>query len=228
MTVDSFTLAVIHSSLISIARDMKIMTMRTAYTQLWKEQGDLSCCLMNADGEIIAQDPNGFPIHVTTMPLQLQGAVEFIGRKNLNPGDVIATNDPFIGGTHLPDVLIARPLFHEGELYAFACNRGHWADIGGMGPGSYSPATSDIHQEGILIPPVKLFEQDAPNPGVFEMIMSNIRNRSVGLGDLRSQYASCETAQRRCRELIKKYGLSVLNATMDEIIVPVGELIGKD
>ena len=219
MTVDSFTLAVIHSSLISIARDMKIMTMRTAYTQLWKEQGDLSCCLMNANGEIIAQDPNGFPIHVTTMPLQLQGAVEFIGRKNLNPGDVIATNDPFIGGTHLPDVLIARPLFHEGELYAFACNRGHWADIGGMGPGSYSPATSDIHQEGILIPPVKLFEQDIPNSGVFEMIMSNIRNRSVGLGDLRSQYASCETAERRCSELIKKYGLSVLNATMDEIIV---------
>ena len=80
MTVDSFTLAVIHSSLISIARDMKIMTMRTAYTQLWKEQGDLSCCLMNANGEIIAQDPNGFPIHVTTMPLQLLGAVESIGR----------------------------------------------------------------------------------------------------------------------------------------------------
>ena len=113
MSVDAFLLAVIHSSLIAIARDMKIMTMRTAYTQLWKEQGDLSCCLTDGDGEIISQDPNGFPIHVTTMPLQLQGAVAAIGRENLRSGDVLATNDPFIGGTHLPDVLIARPLFYR-------------------------------------------------------------------------------------------------------------------
>lgn len=218
MTVDAFTLAVIHGSLIAIARDMKIMTMRTAYTQLWKEQGDLSCCLMNGDGEIIAQDPNGFPIHVTTMPLQLQGAVAAIGRANLQPGDVLATNDPFIGGTHLPDVLIARPVFHEGALYAFACNRGHWADIGGMGPGSYSPATSDIHQEGVFIPPVKLFEAGRPNPGVLEMIMSNIRNRSVGLGDLRAQYASCETAERRLADLVARYGPATLRAAMTDIV----------
>ena len=218
MSVDAFTRAVIHSSLIAIARDMKIMTMRTAYTQLWKEQGDLSCCLMDGDGEIIAQDPNGFPIHVTTMPLQLQGAVAAIGRESLQPGDVLATNDPFIGGTHLPDVLIARPLFHRGELYAYACNRGHWADIGGMGPGSYSPATSDIHQEGIFIPPVKLFQAGEPNPGVLEMIMANIRNRSIGFGDLRSQYASCETAERRLEVLIARYGFDTLTAAMAEII----------
>ena len=116
MSIDAFTLAVIHSSLIAVARDMKIMTMRTAYTQLWKEQGDLSCCLMDSTGDIIAQDPNGFPIHVTTMPLQLQGMVEKIGQDNLRPGDVLATNDPFIGGTHLPDVLIARPLFYDLSL----------------------------------------------------------------------------------------------------------------
>tara|TARA_B100001123_G_scaffold448862_1_gene611737 strand:+ start:131 stop:1813 length:1683 start_codon:yes stop_codon:yes gene_type:complete len=218
MTIDPFTLAIIQSSLVGIARDMKIMTMRTAYTQLWKEQGDLSCCLMNENGEIIAQDPNGFPIHVTTMPLQLQGAVSAIGKENLNPGDVITTNDPFIGGTHLPDVLIARPLFHDGSIYGYSCNRGHWADIGGMGPGSYSPATSDIHQEGILIPPVKLFEEGRPNAGIFEMIMCNIRNRSIGMGDLRAQYASCETAERRLRSVINRHGIQVLKQAMHEII----------
>lgn len=216
--VDAFTLAVVHGSLVAIARDMKIMTMRTAYTQLWKEQGDLSCCVMNGDGEIIAQDPNGFPIHVTTMPLQLQGAVAAIGRENLRPGDVLATNDPFIGGTHLPDVLIARPVFHGDEIYAYACNRGHWADIGGMGPGSYSPATSDIHQEGIFIPPVKLFEEGRANPGVLEMIMANIRNRSIGFGDLRAQYASCETAERRLEELVARYGFDIVKAAMAEIV----------
>ena len=218
MTIDSFSLAVIQNSLIGIARDMKIMTMRTAYTQLWKEQGDLSCCIMDAQGEIIAQDPNGFPIHVTTMPLQLQGLIERIGIDNLFPGDVLITNDPFLGGTHLPDVLIARPLFYLDNLYAFACNRGHWADIGGMGPGSYSPATSEIYQEGILIPPVKLFEKGKQNTSIFEMILSNIRNRKIGLGDLRSQYASCELAQRRCEELIKKYDISLINDSMREII----------
>ena len=219
MTVDAFTLAALHGSLIAIARDMKIMTMRTAYTQLWKEQGDLSCCLMDEDGDIVAQDPNGFPIHVTTMPLQLQGTIEAIGRENLRPGDVLATNDPFIGGTHLPDVLIARPVFIGDEICAYACNRGHWADIGGMGPGSYSPATSDIHQEGVFIPPVKLFEAGRPNSGVLEMIMSNIRNRSVGLGDLRAQYASCETAERRLAAVAARYGVATLKAAMSEIIV---------
>ncbi|MBM85201.1 MAG: hypothetical protein CMM47_04170 [Rhodospirillaceae bacterium] len=218
MRIDPFTLAVVHSSLIGIARDMKIMTMRTAYTQLWKEQGDLSCCLMDADGEIIAQDPNGFPIHVTTMPLQLQGAIETIGRDSLRPGDILATNNPFIGGTHLPDVLIARPLFHCDQLYGYSCSRGHWADIGGMGPGSYSPATTDIHQEGMMISPVKLFEAGEPNRGVFEMIMSNIRNRRVGMGGLRAQYASCETADKRVADLIQRYGFSTLRNAMADII----------
>jgi len=216
--LDSFTLAVIHSSLICIARDMKILTMRTAYTELWKEQGDLSCCLMDAAGDIIAQDPNGFPIHVTTMPLQLKGMLAAIGVSTLKPGDVLATNDPYIGGTHLPDVLIARPLFHEGELYGYACNRVHWADIGGMGPGSYSPATTDIHQEGVFIPPVKLFEEGRVNTGVLAMIISNIRNRSVGHGDLRAQYASCSSAERRFAALIARYGIGTIKRAMIEIV----------
>ncbi len=216
--IDPFTFAVIHRSLIGIARDMKLMTMRTAYTQLWKEQGDLSCCLMDGAGDIVAQDPNGFPIHVTTMPMQLKGAVAAIGRDRLEPGDVIATNDPYIGGTHLPDVLIARPLFHEGELYAFACNRGHWADIGGMGPGSYSPASSDIHQEGLFIPPVKLFSRGEVQEGVVAMIIGNIRNRRTGHGDLRAQYASTETAATRFAALVARYGFAIVKRAMGEIV----------
>ncbi|WP_226575014.1 hydantoinase B/oxoprolinase family protein [Acuticoccus sediminis] len=216
--IDPFTFAVIHRSLIGIARDMKLMTMRTAYTQLWKEQGDLSCCLMDGAGDIVAQDPNGFPIHVTTMPMQLKGAVAAIGRDTLEPGDIIATNDPYIGGTHLPDVLIARPLFHEGELFAFACNRGHWADIGGMGPGSYSPSASDIHQEGLFIPPVKLVARGVVQQGVIDMIIGNIRNKRVGHGDLRAQYASTETAATRFAALVARYGFATVRRAMGEIV----------
>ncbi|MFM9888107.1 MAG: hydantoinase B/oxoprolinase family protein [Burkholderiales bacterium] len=218
MTIDPFTLAVIQNALIGVAHEMKLMTMRAAYTQLWKEQGDLSCCVMDWDGEIVAQDPSGFPIHVTTMPFQLQGLIEGVGRDDIRPGDVLMTNDPFLGGTHLPDVLLARPLYWEGELYGFLCNRGHWADIGGMGPGSYSPATKELIQEGIVIPPVKLFENDRLQEPIVKLIVRNVRNASVAHGDMRAQYASCFTGERRLKELIGRYGLATIKAAMKEIL----------
>ncbi len=218
MAVDAFTLAVIQSALIGVAHEMKLMTMRAAYTQLWKEQGDLSCCVMDARGEIVAQDPTGFPIHVTTMPFQLRGLIEGIGADNIRPGDVLMTNDPFLGGTHLPDVLLVRPLFWEGQLYGYLCNRGHWADIGGMGPGSYSPATKELIQEGIVIPPVKLFEGDRLQKPLVDLVVRNVRNASVALGDMRAQYASCFSGERRLGELISRYGLATLAEAMREIL----------
>ena len=218
MAVDAFTLAVIQNALIGVAHEMKLMTMRAAYTQLWKEQGDLSCCVMDARGEIVAQDPTGFPIHVTTMPFQLHGLIAAIGANALQPGDVLMTNDPFLGGTHLPDVLLVRPLFWAGDLYGFLCNRGHWADIGGMGPGSYSPATRELIQEGIVIPPVKLFVNDQLQQPLVNLVVRNVRNASVALGDLRAQYASCFNGERRLAELIGRYGLPVIREAMAEIL----------
>ena len=219
MAIDPFTLAVIQNALISTAAEMKLLTMRTAYTQLWKEQGDLSCCVMDADGQIVAQDPSGFPIHVTTMPYQLQSLIEGVGRNSIAPGDVLMTNDPFLGGTHLPDVLIARPLFWDSTLYGYLCNRGHWADIGGMGPGSYSPATRELFQEGLVIPPVKLFVGDQIQKPIVDLVVRNVRNAAVAHGDMRAQYASCFAGERRFRELIGRYGLATVTETMREILV---------
>lgn len=218
MTIDPFKLAVIQNGLISLAAEMKLMTMRAAYTQLWKEQGDLSCCVMDGDGQIVAQDTNGFPVHVTTMPYQLAALIDGVGRDTLRPGDVLMTNDPFIGGTHLPDVLIARPLFWEETLYGFLCNRGHWADIGGMGPGSYSPATRELVQEGLIIPPVKLFIGDRIQKPVVDLIVRNVRNSAVAQGDMRAQYASCFAGERRFREIIGRYGLGVVQDAMASIL----------
>ncbi len=218
MAVDAFTLAVIQNALIGVSHEMKLMTMRAAYTQLWKEQGDLSCCVMDAEGEIVAQDPTGFPIHVTTMPFELRGLIDGIGPDNIKPGDVLMTNDPFLGGTHLPDVLLVRPLFWEGELYGYLCNRGHWADIGGMGPGSYSPATRELIQEGIVIPPVKLFVNDQLQKPLVDLVVRNVRNASVALGDMRAQYASCFSGERRLAEVIARYGLLTIREAMREIL----------
>ena len=217
MTIDPFTLAVLQNALIGIAHEMKLMTMRTAYTQLWKEQGDLSCCIMDAHGEIVAQDPTGFPIHVTTMPFQLQGLLARFGN-DIKPGDVLMTNDPYLGGTHLPDVLLVRPLFLQDKLYGYLCNRGHWADIGGMGPGSYSPATKELIQEGIVIPPVKLFVNNELVQPIADMIVRNVRDPSVALGDMRAQYASCFTGERRLLELIERYSLPTITHAMTEIL----------
>ena len=219
MAVDAFTLAVIQNALIGVSHEMKLMTMRAAYTQLWKEQGDLSCCVMDTEGEIVAQDPTGFPIHVTTMPFQLRGLIDGIGPDNIKPGDVLMTNDPFLGGTHLPDVLLVRPLFWEGELYGYLCNRGHWADIGGMGPGSYSPATRELIQEGIVIPPVKLFVNDQLQKPLVDLVVRNVRNASVALGDMRAQYASCFSGERRLAEVIARYGLPTIREAMREILL---------
>jgi len=218
MAIDAFTLAVIQNALIGVSHEMKLMTMRAAYTQLWKEQGDLSCCVMDAAGEIVAQDPTGFPIHVTTMPFQLHGLISSIGADNIRPGDMLMTNDPFLGGTHLPDVLLARPLFWKGELYGYLCNRGHWADIGGMGPGSYSPATRELIQEGIVIPPVKLFENDQLQKPLVDLVVRNVRNASVAMGDMRAQYASCFSGERRLNELIGRYGLDTVREAMREVL----------
>lgn len=218
MAIDPFTLAVIQNALISIASEMKLLTMKTAYTQLWKEQGDLSCCVMDAEGQIVAQDPSGFPIHVTTMPYQLQSLIEGVGKDTIQPGDVLMTNDPFLGGTHLPDVLIARPLFWDDTLYGYLCNRGHWADIGGMGPGSYSPATRELLQEGLVIPPVKLFINDRIQKPLVDMVVRNVRNPSVAHGDMRAQYASCFAGERRFRQVIERHGLAIVIEAMREIL----------
>lgn len=217
-STDPFTLEIIHRSLVSIAREMKIATMRAAYTQLWKEQGDLSCCIMDSSGLIIAQDPLGFPVHMTTMPDQLQGLLSKINVNELVEGDILMTNDPFLGGSHLPDVLVARPMFADGVLYAFACNRGHWADIGGGGPGSYSPRTTEILQEGVLIPPIKIHSAGEPNFDVIELLMHNVRNRRNAEGDMRAQLASCVVAKRRLDDLVARYGATTVTAAMSDIV----------
>ena len=215
---DTFTVENIHGALVSIARDMKIATMRTAYTQLWKEQGDLSCCLMDRAGQIVTQDPMGFPVHMTTMPEQLQGLIAKFDAVNLSPGDLLVTNDPYLGGTHLPDVLIVKPMFWQGQLFGYACNRGHWADIGGAGPGSYSPTNRELYQEGLIIPPTKLFDAGVRNDGAVELILRNVRNTERALGDLRAQYASCQIAEWRAQRLVEKYGLATVEETMQVVL----------
>jgi len=143
------------------------------------------------------------------LPWSVEASLARIGG-DLEPGDVIVMNDPYLGGTHLNDVTLIYPVFHEGELVFFPAVREHWADVGGAVPGSMSGSASEIYQEGIRIPPVKLVSRGEVNHAAMEILLSNMRVRDERIGDFNSGLAACRTAQRRIEELIERYGLHTL------------------
>lgn len=217
-TLDSITLAVIRSGLINAVAEMKAVVLRTAYSNLWKEAGDLSCGLLNADADVVVQGLGDIPIHLASMPYSLRGCLDRIPPESLRPGDVLYQNDPYRGNNHLPDLLMAKPVFFDDRIVAYATVRGHYVDIGGGGPGSYSAAMGDIYAEGLRIPPVRIFEEGELNQDIVDILCHNTRNSSERMGDLRSQYAGCVAAERRVIAFCEKYGPDVLERGMAEML----------
>src|SRR6516164_1836750 len=153
MKLDAVALAVMNNRLAAIAEEIGVVLGQTGYSPNIKERHDFSCALFDAHGELVAQAAH-IPVHLGSTPLSVRAAIE---RLELGPGDVAAVNDPFAGGTHLPDLTLVAPIFLDGERrpLAFAANRAHHADIGGMAPGSMALST-EIYQEGFRLPPVKI------------------------------------------------------------------------
>ena len=214
--IDSVTLEVTRNAAAAVCEEMNANLIRTGYSPNIKERRDCSCALFDADAEMIAQAEN-MPVHLGSMPFSVEAAVDRFSRESLHPGDAILLNDPFYGGAHLPDLTLVTPVYHEGELIAFTANRAHHADVGGSHAGSVSADSTEIYQEGIRIPPVKLFEQGDPNDAVFDMILSNVRTPDERRGDLRAQEAANETGRRRFNELADRYGTSKLGVALEEI-----------
>ncbi|MDP2663310.1 MAG: hydantoinase B/oxoprolinase family protein, partial [Dehalococcoidia bacterium] len=145
-------------------------------------------------------------------------SIERIGRSNLDPGDVIWNNDPYSGSNHLPDVLLAKPVFVDGELAAIAAVRGHWMDIGGATPGSYSTANRDIQAEGIRVPPTKICKKGVLNQELLDVILTNVRMPQERYGDFRAQMAGCDMGEQRVLALCRKYGQQTIRTCMEEIL----------
>lgn len=217
-TLDPITFAVVRSGLISAVAEMKAVVVRTAYSNLWKEAGDLSCGLLTHDGDLAVQGIGDIPNHMATMPLSLAGCLERIPASTLREGDVLFQNDPYKGNNHLPDFIMAKPVFFDGEIVAYTAVRGHFVDIGGGGPGSYSTAMPDIYAEGLRIPPVRIYEEGVINQDIIDVLTHNTRNSRERLGDLRSQYAGCLTAERRVLAFCEKYGVETVKTAMVEMI----------
>ncbi|GAA0647793.1 hydantoinase B/oxoprolinase family protein [Salarchaeum japonicum] len=218
--VDSVTLEVIRNGCIAIAEEMNANLIRTGYSPNIKERRDCSCALFDAEGEMISQAEN-MPVHLGAMPFSVSAAVEAYGG-DLEPGDAVLLNDPFRGGAHLPDLTLVSPIFDDPEsddpeLVAYAANRAHHADVGGSTAGSVAADSTEIYQEGLRIPPVKLFSGGEVVEDVMEMILTNVRTPDERRGDIRAQEAANETARERVHELVADYGARDLAEAFGEV-----------
>ncbi len=214
MKLDPVALAVMNNRLAAIAEEMGVVLGQTGYSPNIKERHDFSCALFDARGELVAQAAH-IPVHLGSTPLSVRAAIEHL---DLGPGDVAALNDPFAGGTHLPDLTLVMPIFlrNERRPFAYAANRAHHADIGGMAPGSMALST-EIYQEGFRLPPVKIVERGEISRDVMALFLANTRVREEREGDLRAQIAALRVGADRLRSLVGNSGKSIVNAAMDDL-----------
>lgn len=219
MRVDPVTFEVVNNALVGVAEQMAATILRTSYSTVIREMLDYSTAVFDLDGRIIAQSCR-IPIHLNSMSRSLRTTLdESIPIGEWEEGDIVVTNDPYKGGQHLPDIQTFLPVFHRGTLVAICGTLGHHLDVGGMRPGSYAGEAVEIYQEGLRIPPIKLFVRGRLDERLFDLIGCNIRLPDITIGDLRSQTAALEIGRDGVIELIERYGADTLRACMEEATV---------
>jgi len=218
MTVklDPVSLEVIRNALTAVAEEMSSVVMRAARSPLLREAGDHSSALTDANGYLVAQGRD-VPVHLGVLSFTVREFIRVVGRAALKPGDVWILNLPDVGGNHLPDVKLIRPIFHDGQLYAFSISLAHWADVGGAMPGSYYAAAFDCWQEGLRIPPVRLVAGDEIDEEKMGLILANVRGPAERRGDILAQISATTVAGRRLEELRLTYGVEFLMAAFEAI-----------
>ena len=212
---DPATFEVVKNSLYSIAEEMKVVLAKTAYSPILKVAGDYSCGVFDAEGQMVAQGPD-LPIHLGSMPDAVKAVIQAWGDE-IAPGDVFIHNDPYFGGSHLPDVNVVSPAFIDGGLLGFCCVRAHWPDIGSATPGSYG-AVTEIYGEGLRLPPVRLYRGGEVNRDVENIIFTNVRTAEERRGDMRAQVAANRRAVERLEVLARKYGTAKLQGIMNDVM----------
>lgn len=212
--IDPIRLEIFKHLLSAVPEEMGALLRRASYSPNIKERLDFSCAIFDAGGDMIAQAAH-IPVHLGAMPLSVKAAVERFSRRGaqpLAPGDVIILNDPYHGGSHLPDITLVSPVFLEdGRLFGFSASRAHHADVGGMAAGSM-PIARHVIQEGLILPPVKLYAAGERVDGVWELILANVRTPVERAGDLRAQLSANAKGAARMQELAGRYGPDELTA----------------
>lgn len=201
--MDPITLAVLYHGLSGVAAEMSAALIRTAFSPNIKERRDCSSAVFDQEGNLVAQAEN-IPVHLGAMPFSVRAAL--LGVRDWKPEDIVILNDPYHGGAHLPDITFVAPVFLDEEIIAFVANRAHHADVGGMVPGSLPPEAREIFQEGLRIPPAKLWRAGQLDIDLWNIILANVRTPWEREGDLLAQKAAVETGIRRITALAERYG----------------------
>ncbi|MDQ3913209.1 MAG: hydantoinase B/oxoprolinase family protein [Actinomycetota bacterium] len=213
LRLDPVTLSVLASALSGIAEEMGAVLIRGAYSSNIKERRDCSTALFDERGRMVAQAEH-IPVHLGAMP----EAVRAVMNRSPEPGDVFAINDPYSGGTHLPDITLVSPVSHESEVIGYAVTRAHHSDVGGMRPGSMPSDSREVYQEGVIIPPVRLVREGEYAQDVLDLLLANVRTPALRRGDLRAQIAANNIAEERINELIERRSKGTVLAAFDEVI----------
>ena len=214
-TSDPAIFEIVKNSLYKIAEEMRVVLAKTAYSPLLKSAGDYSCGIFDARGAMVAQGPD-LPIHLGSMPDAVRAIVAAFAA-DVHEGDVFIHNDPYFGGSHLPDINVVRPAFHDGQLLGYACLRAHWPDVGSATPGSYG-AVTEIFGEGIRLPPVRLISRGVLDVDLEKVILANVRTPEERKGDLGAQLAATLRATERLQALARRYGSDAVIGYMAQVM----------
>jgi N-methylhydantoinase B len=217
IAVDPVTREVIQNRLIAIVREMSTTLQRAAYSPIIYEVKDFSSVLLRPDAAVVAQ-AEGIPVFIGSMHQTLGPVLARYPLETIREGDVFISNDPYLAnGTHKNDVNILKPIFAEGELVLFAATKAHWTDIGGKDPGSWSPDATNTYQEGVTIPPLRLYREGVLNEELQEVILASTRLRENNEGDLLAQLSACHVAETRAHELFRRYSVAEVDACIDSL-----------
>lgn len=227
LRLDPITIEIMHNAFRSVADETFITLMKSAYSTNIKERRDHSTAIMDTEGRLIVQADASLPIHLASMGGLMEALLNKF-RGQIKPGDIFIANDPHVaGGTHLPDINMAMPVFVDDILVAFMCNIAHHADIGGAVPGSMAGGMTEIYQEGLRIPVIRLFHKYELQDDILDLILLNVRVPDERRGDYFAQIAACRLGVTRIKEIIKQYGVPAIKSCFDEIISRTSHRMNK-
>jgi N-methylhydantoinase B len=221
MTIDPITLSVIQSGLQQVCDEMDLSFSRAAFSPVIAEANDRSDGIYSAvDGSLISQGNAGLPVFVGVMQFSTRVLIELIAAGKAaapQPGDIYIVNDPYLGGTHLMDVRFAMPVYRNGKIFCWLSNTGHWPDTGGAVPGGFSASATAVEQEGLRLPPVRLFKQGVLDPEIYAIICSNIRVADQRIGDIKAQAAALLVGEKRLARILDRYGDGTVKEAIAEL-----------
>ena len=214
--LDPVTFEVLRNQLDFCCDRMSKVLYKTAFSPILSDILDFSNAVYDADIRLLAQSP-GCPIHMAAMHFAAQESVKEFGQENFCPGDVVVLNDPFAGGTHIPDITFTMPIFVNDELLGFAVSRGHWQDLGGGAAGGQSFGTH-IAGEGLRIPPIKIYKDGVLNEDLFRLISNNTRCPQYIEGDIQAHRGALKVAEQELARTVERYGIDTVRTAMRELI----------